>query len=120
MQIIWGKSRTGKGRGKEMNVPTLNIPVYKPITHGVYISRIKIDSRWYNSITYIGSALTFSEKHVQAETHIIGKRVHPKHMWISIRLLQQLRKPNAFKSTTALQRAMKKDIEVARKYFKQQ
>ena len=69
---IAGTVMQGKRRGKELGYPTSNIPLTEDILSGIYISITQIDSKEYQSITFIGAAETFNKKDRKAETHIFN------------------------------------------------
>lgn len=118
MNKFWGKVRPGKKRGKELGFPTANINLHQQIPEGIYISQTKLSGQIHPSLTFIGKAVTFKETKYQAETYILDfdKAIYNK--WISITLLKKIRKNKKFQSAKDLTEAMKKDLEEAKKYFK--
>ena len=118
MYKFWGKVRTNNKRGKSLGFPTANINLTKSIADGIYISRTKIGSKLYPSLTFIGAAKTFNEKRHHAETYILdfNKNIYGK--WISVKLLKKIRGNKKFNSAEDLIVQMKKDEEEARRFFK--
>lgn len=117
--VFWGKVRQGKKRGKDLGFPTANMLLHKKIPEGIYISRTTFDKNTYNSLTFIGSAKTFGETDVKAETYILDHTVDMYGKWITVRLLKKTRENIKFTSSKDLIKQMKKDKQIAQEYFKQ-
>lgn len=115
--IIRGKVREGKKRGKTLGFPTANIRLRKRVPEGVYISKTAVNGTWYNSITFIGEAKTFSEHIYQAESYLLNFNESLYGNWISIKLLKKIRGNKRFSSIGALVSHMKKDKQNAVAYF---
>lgn len=115
---FWGKVRRHNQRGKKLGFPTANINLTKKIPEGIYISKTKFRNRVYPSLTFIGKAKTFNEKRFHAETYILDFKQNIYGKWISIELLKKIRNNKKFKTVDELVKQMKKDEEIARKYFK--
>ncbi|MBL0687732.1 MAG: bifunctional riboflavin kinase/FAD synthetase [Sulfurospirillum sp.] len=73
---IYGKVIKGQGLGKRELYPTINIHVknYTLPSDGVYASRTKIDSKIYDSISFIGTRVS-TDKNFSIETHIINRDI---------------------------------------------
>ena len=117
MYKFWGKVRQNKQRGKKLGFPTANINLAKNISEGIYISCAKLGKSIYPALTFIGKARTFNEKKFQAETYILDFKQNIYGQWISIKLLKKIRANKKFDSSDELIKQMKKDEQVARKYF---
>ena len=117
MQLIWGKVKKGKGRGKKLGFPTANIALHKHIPEGIYISRTKVRNAWHPSLTFVGAAKTFNEAKLQAETYLLGfnQSLHGKQ--ITIRLIKKIRENKKFASALELTLQMRNDEKEARRYF---
>ncbi len=118
MYTFWGKVRKHNQRGRKLGFPTANINLTKNIPEGIYISKIKLQRLWHQSLTFIGTAKTFGEIRFHAETYILdfNKDIYGK--WISVKLLKKIRINKKFNSSDELIKQMKKDEQEARKYFK--
>lgn len=114
---FWGKVRTHSKRGKGLGFPTANVNLGKKIPEGIYISKSRVYGKHFNSLTFIGSAKTFNEKRFHSETYILdfNKNIYGK--WISVKLLKKIRENKKFNSAEELVEQMKKDKEMASKYF---
>lgn len=114
---FWGKVKTHNKRGRDLGFPTANLSLHKNIPEGIYISFTKVDGRINKSVTFIGSAKTFNENKIQAETYILDFNRDIYNKWISVKLIKKIRANKKFKSAGELVKQMKKDEEEARKYF---
>jgi len=116
--IIKGKVQKGKTRGKGLGFPTANINLHRKIPDGIYISRSKLQSRSYPSLTFVGAARTFGESKIQAETYFLSNVGNIYGKWITVSLIKKIRSNQKFQSASKLKAQMKKDEKFARKYFK--
>ena len=117
MHKFWGKVRKYNQRGIKLGFPTANVNLRKNIAQGVYISKSKIKGHVYQSLTFIGEAKTFNEKVYQSETYILDFNRNIYGKWITIELLKKIRENKKFSSEKDLIIQMKKDEQIARKYF---
>ena len=125
MYKFWGKVRIDHQRGKDLGFPTANVNLSKNIPEGIYISKIRINGIEHKSLTFIGKVKTFDGKKYQSETYILdfdeqvpsfgNRNIYGK--WISVDLIKKIRENQKFASAKDLVNQMKKDEEVARKYF---
>ncbi len=69
---IQGVVINGDGNGKSFGFPTINIDTENDIIphDGVYATKVKIDDKCYNSMTYIGTRPTVDGKDRRVETNI--------------------------------------------------
>lgn len=120
MDVIRGKVRKGKQRGRLLGFPTANINLHKKIPEGIYLSYIIVNGHTYPSLTFIGSAKTFGEKDYQAEAYILNFNQQIYDQWVSIQILKKIRGNIKFDSEKALIQQMQKDKIEAEEYFSQQ
>lgn len=116
---INGKVGKGKSRGKTLGFPTANIQTENEILpYGVYLSRVKIDSRTLPALTNIGKCPTFSQKEINIESYILNfnKTLYGKP--VKVCLLKKIRDEIKFSSPSELSSQIKKDIQRAKSYFK--
>lgn len=114
---FWGKVVEGKKRGKSLGFPTANIKLHKKIPQGIYLSKVKVSDNTYNSLTFIGEAKTFNETNYQAESSLLDFKGNLYDKRINVKLIKKIRGNKKFKSEKELVDQMKKDREVAKKYF---
>lgn len=114
---FWGKVRIHNQRGKKLGFPTANVNLVKKIPEGIYISKTKLEKKIYPSLTFIGKVKTFNEQKYQAEIYILDFKKNIYGEWIIVELLKKIRENKKFNSAEELVSQMKKDEQVARKYF---
>ena len=116
-EFFWGKVKKGAQRGRSLGFPTANIKLHKSIPEGIYISLVKVNSKSFPSLTFIGNAKTFGEKEVRAETYFLTLSQDLYGEWISVRLLKKIRENQKFNSAEELVGQMQKDKLAAQEFF---
>lgn len=117
MRKIWGKVRIHNQRGRKLGFPTANINLHKNIPEGIYISKTKIGSKIFKSLTFIGIARTFNEQRSHAETYILDFNRNIYGKWITALLLKRIRPNKKFKSVKELIEQMRMDERKTRQFF---
>lgn len=117
MITFWGKVQKGHSRGKDLGFPSINVNLKKNIEQGIYISQIQVDGKIYNSLTFIGAAITFGDKKFHSETYLLDFSGNLYNKWISIRLMEKIRGNKKFDKVEDLIKEMKNDEKIARAYF---
>jgi len=107
---FWGKVRRHKQRGKKLGFPTANINLNKDIPEGIYISKTKIKGSVFPSLTFIGQAAV-------AEIYILDFDRNIYNKWISVELIKRIRDNEKFNTAEDLIAQMKRDEDIARKFF---
>lgn len=113
----------GERLGHTIGFPTANIQL--PDFHvvpafGVYISRSKIDGKWYPSITNVGGKPTVDTDKQSIETHILDFDGDIYGKEIEIEFHHYLRPIEKFSSISELKEQLEKDKSAAAEYFKSQ
>lgn len=112
----------GRGIGTRLLVPTVNLAPYDDLLPalGVYITRLKINGRAFESITNVGNRPTFGEASFAVESHILN--FEPVQMDedtpLELEFLLRLRDEIRFPKTEALKAQIMKDVARARRYFR--
>lgn len=118
---ITGEVRHGKGLGRTIGAPTLNvipaggllIPAY-----GVYATRVSIAGRQYNAVTNVGVRPTVDENGgVTVESHLldVSEQLYGKEC--RVEFLKCLRPERRFADLGALQAQIAKDMSDARAFL---
>lgn len=113
LHTIRGVVIQGKQRGKKLGIPTINMRIVEDIPHGVYISRIKIENRIYNSVSFVGEAKTFDEKEIYLETLILDFDNDVYGIQAEVFLLKKIRDNFKFASAQELVSQIEKDKKQA-------
>ena len=112
----------GDGLGKTWGFPTINqhfpedfiIPKY-----GVYLSETVVDGESYLSVTNVGVRPTVADGGVRSETFILDFSGDLYGKKVQVRLIKYLREEKKFPDIDSLREAIGKDIENARKVYKE-
>jgi riboflavin kinase / FMN adenylyltransferase len=119
----------GRGIGSRLVVPTVNLAPYDGLLPalGVYVTRLKIDGRVFESVTNVGNRPTFGEASFAVESHILNFEPHwdtplalSEDTPLELEFLLRLRGEVKFPSPEALREQIMKDVACAEKYFRRQ
>jgi len=113
-----GKVRHGKGLGRTIGAPTLNlIPSEHQLipAYGVYATRVTVDGREYGAVTNVGVRPTVDENGgVTVESHLIDVNAQLYGSDCRVEFLRRLRGEMKFESLAVLQAQIAKDIALAK------
>jgi riboflavin kinase/FMN adenylyltransferase len=118
---ITGAPGRGRGYGHKYTVPTINLSRYDDLVpgNGVYLTRTRVDSETFNSVTNAGLRPTFGDESFAIETHLLD--FHPLDITaqteVEISFLKWLRPEIKFPSIEDLKTQIGKDVKVAQRYF---
>lgn len=117
---ITGKVIRGRGEGRRLGLPTINISFnpdkVKPL-NGVYISKTIIDSQSFVSVTSIGAKPTFSDDTENIETHILGYNGNLYNQDVKIEFYRYLRGIQKFTDKEQLVNQINHDIKKTQSFF---
>ncbi len=111
----------GRGYGHRYTVPTINLARYDEMVaqDGVYITRTRVGSERFDSVTNVGNRPTFGGDSYAIETHLL--KFHPLEVTadtqVEICFLRRLRPEIKFPSIDALRDQIARDVHRARRYF---
>ena len=115
----------GRGIGTRLLVPTVNLASYPDLlpAFGVYVTRLTIQDRCFQSITNVGNRPTFGEPSFAVESHILDfDAVNPPELHeetpLELEFLQRLRPEIAWPSPEALKAQIMKDIARAKRFHR--
>ncbi len=113
---------TGRGIGTRLLVPTVNLAPYDGLLPalGVYVTRLKVNGRVFQSVTNVGNRPTFGEASFAVESHILN--FEPIDLSestpIELEFLFRLRTERQWPSPEALKNQIFKDVTRAKRYFR--
>ena len=115
-----GKVIRGLGLGKKLGFPTANLTVEKEklLPEGIFISQVKIGSKKYRSMTYIGRRPTLGLSAKTVEVYILGFEGRLYGKKISVELLSKIRNDKKFLSVKKLAQRIRNDLKITQRYFK--
>jgi riboflavin kinase/FMN adenylyltransferase len=112
----------GRGIGTRLLVPTVNMAAYDGLlpAFGVYVTRLKVNGRAFQSVTNVGNRPTFGEASFAVESHILD--FEPVEMDdttpIELEFLLRLRGEIGWPTPEALKAQILKDVARAKRYFR--
>ena len=115
---IDGETVVGQGLGKKAFVPTLNLRIcaYQLPKEGVYVTRTKIDKKWYDSVSFIGHRISTDGTYA-VETHVLDETIGEVRGAVGVSFLCFLRENRRFDTFEALNAQIEEDIDRARSHF---
>src|ERR1022692_4651397 len=111
----------GRGYGAKYTVPTINLARYEELVpkDGVYVTRTRVGTDRFDSVTNVGNRPTFGADSFAIETHLVN--FHPIELTpeseVEICFLDRLRDEIKFPSVEALREQIARDVKKARRYF---
>jgi riboflavin kinase/FMN adenylyltransferase len=121
---IEGRIVSGVGRGRTMQVPTVNLQSENDLIPkmGVYVTRISLDDGpFLDAVTNIGVRPTFDESSLTIETFIVnlaGTTIPAGAQRARLDFLYRLRDEKKFPSPAALKQQITLDVRRAQKLFR--
>lgn len=109
MDIISGKIVKGRGLGKKMGFPTLNIP-YKGELRGVFVGKVLFDDKFYPAAVSVGPRPTIDDENVFCEAYLLDLNLEIAGE-IKVELLEKIRDIKKFNNLEELKAQIAKDVE---------
>lgn len=115
---IEGTVVKGKQLGRTIGIPTANLLLdthYVTPKFGVYLTRVRIEDRFYFAATNIGTNPTFKEKEIKVESYLYdyeGESLYGKAMEVD--LIKFIRSEITFTGVDELKKKMDDDLEYIR------
>jgi riboflavin kinase/FMN adenylyltransferase len=112
----------GRGYGSKYTVPTINLARYEELVpkDGVYITRTRVGTECFDSVTNIGNRPTFGADSFAVESHLLN--FHPLEVMaeteVEIHFLDRVRDEIKFPSVEALREQIGHDVKKTQKYFR--
>ena len=112
----------GRGIGKRLLVPTVNLAPYdgQLPAFGVYVTRLTVAGRSFQAVTNVGNRPTFGEASFAVESHILN--FDPIELEeqtpITVEFLLRLRGEHEWPTPEALKAQIFKDVARAKRYFR--
>ena len=119
---VYSHPAKGRGVGTKLLVPTVNLAPYEGLLpgFGVYVTRLTIGDRCFESVTNVGNRPTFEGIGFGVETHILN--FEPIDLTedtpLNLEFLLRLRGEMQWPSTEALKAQIFKDVARAKRFFK--
>ena len=109
----------GRGRGREIGVPTANLVTENELIppHGVYATTLTIDGIVHAGLTNVGIRPTFGESDLAIETHLLGYSGDLYGRQVRLSFVQRLRDERRFPDVDALRAQIDADRRRADRLF---
>ena len=112
---------SGRGYGTKYAVPTINLAPYSELlpANGVYATRLRVGSRWFEGVTNVGNRPTFGVDSFAVETYLFDFEPMELTAETPLRLefLKRLRGEQRWESPEALKAQIGRDVARAQRYF---
>jgi riboflavin kinase / FMN adenylyltransferase len=108
---------SGKGRGKGLGFPTLNLRVPENFSqsHGIYSGWVLIDKQKFLGAFHFGPVPAFNESEVSLEVFLIDADLTQTPKRIKFEIVEYIREIRNFKNEGELSEQIGKDIEEIKK-----
>ncbi len=106
----------GKGRGKHLGFPTVNlqVPDGLGIRHGIYACWVRIGAETYPAAMHYGPVPAFGEADPSLEVHVLDRVVEPAPDWVEVEVVRWIRPVQNFASPEALRAQIQQDLVACR------
>ncbi len=119
-----GKVCYGQQLGRQLGVPTINLPIARRKTpiHGTFIVEISVegDPRLYQGVSSLGTRPTVNGKGILLEVHLFDFDRMIYGSKVKVRPLQKIRDEQKFPNLDTLKARIFEDIKIAKEYFEAQ
>jgi riboflavin kinase/FMN adenylyltransferase len=118
---IEGNIVAGAGRGRTMQVPTVNLQCDSELIprNGVYVTRISLDGGpFLDAVTNVGVRPTFNETNLTIESFVLSAAVLAGAARARLDFMHRLRDERKFPSVDALKQQIALDVRRAQKFFR--
>lgn len=105
------------GRGRTLGYPTANIDVPLDTEEGIFVALTEYNGTQYQSVLFIGPAVTFNETDKKAEIYILDFDQDIYGETLTIDVLHKLRNNEKFTTVENLIQKMKTDEQNTRDFF---
>lgn len=111
---------SGRGVGSRLTVPTINLAAYRELVpgNGVYVSRLRVDTQWFDAVTNVGNRPTFGKESFAIESYLFDFRpldLGPDTQ-LELEFHRKLRNEKRWPSPEALRAQIGVDVAQARRY----
>jgi riboflavin kinase/FMN adenylyltransferase len=109
---LTGQVVPGKGRGKSLDYPTINLqidPKKLLPADGVYSTRVQLENKSYVGMLYIGPRPTFGEEERSVEIHVFGLDNNVVGFRAEVWVESWVREPKSFSDVGQLKEQIKSD-----------
>jgi len=106
----------GKGRGRELGFPTVNLraPENLQLRHGIYACWVRMGGVVYPAALHYGPVLAFGEEDPSLEVHVLDHLLDFTPDRVEVEVVRWIRPVQAFDSPDQLREQIQRDLEACR------
>lgn len=110
---IIGEVEKGRGVGRTLGYPTVNISLQNPspLASGVYETRLKIGENLYTGLTNVGTCPTFEPREKHTETYLLDYDGDVYSEYVRIDFIRRVRDERRFESVEELSAEIARNVE---------
>ncbi len=109
MLIISGRVEKGRGLGRELGFPTLNL-AYDGDLRGVFAARVTIGERIYKGAAHVGPKPTLGDEQAICEVFLLDFEGGDVDGEVNVELVEKVRDVMKFADLAALKAQIAKDV----------
>jgi riboflavin kinase / FMN adenylyltransferase len=114
---IKGYTIRGRGLGKKLGFPTLNLKYGGEMT-GVFLGKVKIGDQKNDSVVHVGKKPTIDPDETSIEVHILDFDQEVElGTEIEIEFLEKIRETKKFDNPDDLKLQIEEDVKIAREWY---
>lgn len=116
---VSGNVVKGRGKGRELGFPTINlsIPAQLLPRPGVYVVKVDWDGGSAFGMSFLGRRLTFKEEYIIFEVHLFDFEEELYNRMVTVSFHHHLRDEQAFESQEDLRQQLLRDLQDSHRYL---
>jgi riboflavin kinase/FMN adenylyltransferase len=118
---LWGKATEGKGRGKTLDYPTINLktpPAKLLPKDGVYGTKVRIQKKDHFGMLHIGAKPTFGDSSHSTEVHLLDVELEQIESGVCLSVESWIREVRRFDTPALLKDQLKVDENKIKEMFR--
>ena len=117
---IWGEATKGKGRGKILDYPTINLqtpPAKLLLKDGVYAAKVQIQGKNHFGMLHIGAKPTFGDSSQSTEVHLLDAELEQIDSKVCLFVESWIREVQRFDTPALLKDQLRVDERKIKEMF---
>ncbi len=115
---IFGPVVSGKGHGRVLSFPTVNVDTGQQIipAHGVYAGSAEIENQNFTAAISVGTKMTLGPGPLTVEAHLIDAEGDYYNRQVALKFIHRIRSQQKVENENALKMQIAKDVQSVRKF----